>query len=511
MSAPESEPADEAGQTASPLELSAACARWRPHGALRRRHYRVRCDGERVLAPAPNLAGRGRRPARARATRTSRTRSSRRPAAEHRGPRARIRQRVVRGVPRGRRPRSPAAPRRSRSARCSSARACRGPAPHGGPPPVPGFGGQLQLRAIPGFTPEVQAAISYVETQGTFTDGTPFQLRVPTYTLTGLSTRRSRPASCVSPRVAPAVFGLGLLEAVPDGRRCSRWPTRETATTTASPGGSTTSGTRRAGAPASAASAGRRTRPNLFQQTAGRLQRRHGRHLPLFPAESCEGQVPGCERARARGGRRRPSATSRFYTQTLGVPARRNLDDPRRPRASSCSTPPGAPAATSPTLRTGTLRRRARGLATRSSIRTPICCCTTWGRAWRTTGPTSRPRAASGARRRSGASAGADGERPHQLPARRPGPVAARGGDVARRRGRSARAIACRAFPRTSGRRWWRFSHRSERGGDGRRPSGRLPPSGRCRSAIPSSSHRSPPCGAARSNSTRRPSGDQTG
>ena len=33
--------------------------------------------------------------------------------------------------------------------------------PHGGPRPVPGFGGQLQLRAITGFVAEVRAMVQY--------------------------------------------------------------------------------------------------------------------------------------------------------------------------------------------------------------------------------------------------------------------------------------------------------------------------------------------------------------
>ena len=45
-----------------------------------------------------------------------------------------------------------------------------------------------------------------------------------------------------------------------------------------------------------------------------------------------------------------------FYTQTLGVPARRNLDDPRWSRARTCSTLPAAPAATSRHSSTGTLQ-----------------------------------------------------------------------------------------------------------------------------------------------------------
>ena len=48
---------------------------------------------------------------------------------------------------------------------------------NGGPKDVPGFGGQLQMRALTEYQPEITAVINYVENSGTFADGTPFQLR----------------------------------------------------------------------------------------------------------------------------------------------------------------------------------------------------------------------------------------------------------------------------------------------------------------------------------------------
>jgi CxxC motif-containing protein (DUF1111 family) len=87
--------------------------------------------------------------------------------------------------------------------------------PHGGPAPVPGFGEQLQLRAVVGSMPEAHVAISYEETGGTFGDGTSYSLRRPTYGI--VDPYAPLPAGLlVSPRVAPPVFGLGLLEAVPE-------------------------------------------------------------------------------------------------------------------------------------------------------------------------------------------------------------------------------------------------------------------------------------------------------
>ncbi len=81
---------------------------------------------------------------------------------------------------------------------------------NGGPNPVPGFGGQLQDKSIFGFEPEGNVIITYTETSGNYPDGTPYSLRKPTYQLTG-----QVPSGVnISPRVAPFVFGLGLLEAI---------------------------------------------------------------------------------------------------------------------------------------------------------------------------------------------------------------------------------------------------------------------------------------------------------
>ena len=227
-----------------------------------------------------------------------------------------------------------------------------GTGPNGGPNPVPGFGGQLQLRAIPGYTPEIQAAIAYVETQGAFTDGTPFQLRVPTYTLTGMY--EALPAGVlVSPRVAPAVFGLGLLEAVPalellaladprdrnrdgiSGRANYVWDqVRER------------SAIGRFGWKANT--------PSLFQQTAGAYNGDMGVTSPLFRAESCEGEFAGCE-PHAPEVDNATVGDVAFYSQTLGVPARRNLDDPQAVEGEELFHAAGCAGCHVATLRTGTL------------------------------------------------------------------------------------------------------------------------------------------------------------
>ncbi len=85
----------------------------------------------------------------------------------------------------------------------------------GGPSPVNGYGGQLQDVAIFGKQPECKIQISYTDKEVTYADGTKIMLRKPTYTV--MNTYASLPANhSLSPRLAPPVFGLGLLENIPE-------------------------------------------------------------------------------------------------------------------------------------------------------------------------------------------------------------------------------------------------------------------------------------------------------
>lgn len=84
---------------------------------------------------------------------------------------------------------------------------------HGGPIPVPGFGLQLQNQGVLETQREVLINISYQQKTDYFADGTAYTLRVPTYSVTESYTNFPSNAM-LSPRVAPPVFGLGLLEAI---------------------------------------------------------------------------------------------------------------------------------------------------------------------------------------------------------------------------------------------------------------------------------------------------------
>ncbi|MCE9600529.1 MAG: thiol oxidoreductase [Spirochaetia bacterium] len=83
---------------------------------------------------------------------------------------------------------------------------------NGGPKPHPYYGDQINDRAILGAVAEGRVLIRYTEKPGKFPDGTKFSLRVPIYEFKEMA--KGSKGLLFSPRVAPAVFGNGLLEAI---------------------------------------------------------------------------------------------------------------------------------------------------------------------------------------------------------------------------------------------------------------------------------------------------------
>ncbi|WP_022976154.1 di-heme oxidoredictase family protein [Nevskia ramosa] len=79
----------------------------------------------------------------------------------------------------------------------------------------PSYGHVLNTAAIDGFQPEAQIRLSHVERPGRYPDGRPWSLRVPTYRFDELRLGPLRSDTVIKPRLAPALFGSGLLDAVP--------------------------------------------------------------------------------------------------------------------------------------------------------------------------------------------------------------------------------------------------------------------------------------------------------
>ena len=82
--------------------------------------------------------------------------------------------------------------------------------------PDPIYGGQLQDSSIQGFEPEGRVEVTYEEQEVALPGGRTVSLRKPTYKIVDLAYGPLSDDILVSPRVAPQMIGLGLLEAVPE-------------------------------------------------------------------------------------------------------------------------------------------------------------------------------------------------------------------------------------------------------------------------------------------------------
>ena len=82
--------------------------------------------------------------------------------------------------------------------------------------PSPKYGIQLQDLAIQGHNEEGKMHIEYEEIPMYFTDGKVVYLRKPTYTIIDWKYGAPKTELLTSPRVAPPMIGLGLLEAIND-------------------------------------------------------------------------------------------------------------------------------------------------------------------------------------------------------------------------------------------------------------------------------------------------------
>lgn len=88
----------------------------------------------------------------------------------------------------------------------------------GRPTPDPAYGGQLQPFAVANVPPEGDPKVTYTPIEGAYDDGTPYTLMAPTYRVDDLAYGPLSDTIHISPRVAPQMIGLGLLEAIPAAR-----------------------------------------------------------------------------------------------------------------------------------------------------------------------------------------------------------------------------------------------------------------------------------------------------
>jgi CxxC motif-containing protein (DUF1111 family) len=193
--------------------------------------------------------------------------------------------------------------------------------------PEPTYGTQIQNRAIPNVRPEMDIAIRWEEVAGEFADGSPYTLRKPVLRIGNGQYGPAHAEARYSARVAPAVFGMGLLEAIPEHDLLQRADPED-----ADGDGVSGRANRVHDIAANANAMGRfgwkAGQPTVRQQVAAAFSGDLGITSTLYPEEECSEAQVSCRDALDGGA---PELADEildlvtFYTKTLGVPGRRNL------------------------------------------------------------------------------------------------------------------------------------------------------------------------------------------
>jgi len=205
---------------------------------------------------------------------------------------------------------------------------------HGAPKPEPVYGDQIQNQSIPGVVREADVLVSYEEAPGEYADGEKFSLRAPSYRLANLGYGPIAQPLLMSPRVSPAMIGLGLLEAVPDAT-LRRLADPDDADRDGISGRVNMVWNHLTNTTAIGRFGWKAEQPSVLQQTAAAFVGDIGITSSLFRAEN---QTPGQHVAAAPRVNGEPEVSERIlqavalYARSLAVPAARTSDDPRAVR-----------------------------------------------------------------------------------------------------------------------------------------------------------------------------------
>jgi CxxC motif-containing protein (DUF1111 family) len=199
--------------------------------------------------------------------------------------------------------------------------------PHGGPLPHATYGGQLNENGVPGVTGEGRAEVRYSIRTVSLRGGEKVKLREPEFRFVDLAYGKFPANMMTSPRIGSPLFGLGLLEAVPEstlvalaaadkpagikGKLNYVWDAEQKKTV---PG--------RFGWKANM--------PNLRQQIAGAMVGDLGITSPLFPQENCMLAQSDCLKSPSAGKPELSTAqldATEFYHLALAAPQQRNAGD----------------------------------------------------------------------------------------------------------------------------------------------------------------------------------------
>lgn len=226
---------------------------------------------------------------------------------------------------------------------------------HRGVVPEPTYGDQLNGLAVHGVPPEGRALVIYQEITGTYGDGESYSLRKPTYAFADLQYGPMHPETLLSPRVAPALVGLGLLEAVPEAALMALADPADT------------NGDGISGRPNRVWDKDRQqmvlgrfgwkaNQPTVAQQVAGAFLGDIGITSSLFPEDNCPPNALACRQALNGGS---PELSGKllghvvFYSRTLAVPARRGWQQPEVRRGQQLFEEAQCGVCHTPTLHTG--------------------------------------------------------------------------------------------------------------------------------------------------------------
>ena len=212
----------------------------------------------------------------------------------------------------------------------------------GGPLPHPAYGDQLQNRGIQDRVPaEGQAVFTYTAREVSFADGEKVELRVPHVEFKDLQFGELGKDTLTSPRVAPAMVGMGLLEAVPEDSILRLAKEQEKVGMAGKPNYVWDIENEQV---VLGRFGWKANQPSIRQQTATAFLGDIGATTFMFPEKNCPAvqvaclNVPSASKCGGQGGctgntHRAEVVPSRLtnitlYLQALAVPARRNVTDP---------------------------------------------------------------------------------------------------------------------------------------------------------------------------------------
>ena len=204
--------------------------------------------------------------------------------------------------------------------------------------PEPTYGGQLQNFSTQGILAEGDVTITYEEMLIALADGEVVELRKPTYGISGLHYGPLHPETMLSPRVAPPVIGMGLLEAISDADILAGTDPDDRDGDGIS-GRANTVWSDEHGKPMLGRFGWKAGQPTVSQQAAAAFRGDVGISTPLYPPPhgDCTEIQETCRTAPHGGASAEHTVEASaalfdlltFYTRNLGVPARRDLSDPQ--------------------------------------------------------------------------------------------------------------------------------------------------------------------------------------